>query len=52
MIKEQQEILAKNGENQRKRDRLKEIVFEKHRIFDEITRLEEEHAKREEERET
>lgn len=41
LIKEQQEILAKNGENQRKRDRLKEIVFEKHRIFDEITRLEE-----------
>lgn len=41
LIKQQQEILARNGENQRKRNRLKEITFEKHRIFDEITRLEE-----------
>ena len=40
LIRQQQEILARNGENQRKRDRLKEITFEKHRIFDEITRLE------------
>ena len=40
LIQQQQEILARNGENQRKRDRLKEITFEKHRIFDEITRLE------------
>ena len=40
LIKEQQEILARNGENQRKRDRLKEITFEKHRIYDEAQRLE------------
>jgi hypothetical protein len=40
LIQQQQTILARNGENQRKRDRLKEITFEKHRIFDEITRLE------------
>lgn len=40
LIQQQQEILARNGENQRKRDRLKEITFEKHRIFDEIDRLE------------
>ena len=41
LIKKQQEILARNGENQRKRDRLKEITFEKHRIFDEAQRLKE-----------
>ena len=40
LIQQQQAILAKNGENQRKRDRLKEITFEKHRIVDEIERLE------------
>ena len=40
LIKQQQEILARNGENQRKRDRVKEITFEKHRIFDEAQRLE------------
>ena len=40
LIKQQQEILARNGENQRKRDRIKEITFEKHRIFDEAQRLE------------
>lgn len=40
LIKEQQNILARNGENQRKRDRLKEITFEKHRIYDEAQRLE------------
>jgi len=40
LIKEQQAILARNGENQRKRDRLQEITFEKHRIFDEAQRLE------------
>jgi len=40
LIKQQQDILVKNGENQRKRDRLKEITFEKHRIFDEAQRLE------------
>ncbi len=41
LIRQQQEILARNGENQRKRDRLNEITFEKHRVFDEIQRLEE-----------
>ena len=41
LIRQQQEILARNGENQRKRDRLSEITFEKHRVFDEIQRLEE-----------
>lgn len=40
LIRQQQEILSRNGENQRKRDRLKEITFEKHRIFDEAQRLE------------
>lgn len=44
LIKQQQEILAKNGENQRKRERVKEITFEKHRIFDEAQRLEEQIA--------
>lgn len=41
LIRQQQEILARNGENQRKRDRLNEITFEKQRIFDELRRLEE-----------
>lgn len=40
LIKQQQEILARNGENQRKRDRLSEITLEKYRIFDEAQRLE------------
>ena len=40
LIKQQQAILARNGENQRKRDRLNEITFEKHRIFDEMQRIE------------
>ena len=40
LISQQQEILARNGENQRKRDRVKEITFEKHRIFDEAQRIE------------
>lgn len=44
LIKQQQEILARNGENQRKRDRVKEITFEKHRIFDEAQRLEDQIA--------
>ena len=39
LIKEQQAILARNGENQRKRERVKEITFEKHRIYDEAQRL-------------
>ena len=41
LIQQQQEILARNGENQKKRDRLSEITFEKNRISDEIQRLEE-----------
>ena len=41
LIQQQQEILARNGENQKKRDRLSEITFEKRRIFDEAQRLEE-----------
>ena len=41
LIQQQQEILARNGENQKKRDRLSEITFEKNRIFDETQRLEE-----------
>ena len=44
LIRQQQEILARNGENQKKRDRLKEITFEKHRIFDEAQRLEQQVA--------
>lgn len=40
LIKEQQEILARNGENQRKRDRLNEITCNKHRVFDEMQRVE------------
>lgn len=41
LIQQQQEILARNGENQKKRDRLSEIIIEKNRIFDETQRLEE-----------
>ena len=44
LIKQQQEILARNGENQRKRDRLNEITMNKHRMFDDIGRLEEQIA--------
>ena len=41
LIQQQQEILARNGENQKKRDRLSEITIEKNRIFNETQRLEE-----------
>ena len=44
LIKQQQEILARNGENHRKRERVKEITFEKHRIYDEAQRLEQQIA--------
>lgn len=44
LIAEQQSILARNGENQRKRQRLNEITMEKHRIGDEISRLDEQIA--------
>lgn len=39
LIKKQQDILARNGENQRKRDRLAEITRAKHNIYDEIERI-------------
>ena len=44
LIRQQQEILARNGENQRKRDRLREIVAAKKRVQDEIFRLDEQIA--------
>lgn len=44
LIQQQQEILARNGENQRKRDRLNEITMNKHRVFDDIGRLDEQIA--------
>lgn len=44
LIRQQQEILARNGENQRKRDRLNEITMNKHRVFDDIGRLDEQIA--------
>lgn len=40
LIRQQQEILARNGENQKKRDRLNEITLNKHRVFDEIQQVE------------
>lgn len=40
LIRRQQEILARNGENQRKRDRLGEITRAKERALDEAQRLE------------
>ena len=39
LIRRQQDILARNGENQRKRDRLREITAEKQRLSDDIERL-------------
>lgn len=39
LIRRQQEILAKNGENQRKRDRLNEIMINKQRIFSDMNRI-------------
>ena len=44
LIRQQQDILARNGENQRKRDRLNEITMNKHRVFDDIGRLDEQIA--------
>lgn len=41
LIAQQQEILARNGENQRKRDQLAEITHAKHRYRDELERLDE-----------
>lgn len=45
LIRKQQEILARNGENQRKRDRLNEITAGKHRIFDDLNRIDDQIAK-------
>lgn len=39
LIRQQQEILARNGENQRKRDQLREISNSKYQIFDELQRI-------------
>lgn len=39
LIKQQQEILARNGENQRKRERLNSITQAKHNLFDEMQRI-------------
>lgn len=39
LIRRQQDILARNGENQRKRDRLREISFERQRLGEEIVQL-------------
>ena len=41
LIRQQQEILARNGENQRKRDQMTEIAQEKFRCADELKRLDE-----------
>lgn len=41
LIRQQQDILARNGENQRKRDQLNEITHAKHRYMDELQRLDE-----------
>lgn len=41
LIKQQQSILALNGENQRKRNQLNQITADKHRIHDELYRLDE-----------
>ena len=41
LIKQQQEILARNGENQRKREQLNQITMKKHQIFDEMRMLDE-----------
>lgn len=39
LIRKQQEILARNGENQRKRDRLNEITAGKRRLLDDLNRI-------------
>ena len=44
LIKQQQDILAKNGENERLRSRLTSITQEKHRLFDEAQRIDEQIA--------
>lgn len=44
LIQRQQDILARNGENQRKRERVKEIAAEKDRLATQIAYLEEQKA--------
>ena len=39
LIRQQQAILAQNGENERKRSRLREITMFKHNTFDELGRI-------------
>lgn len=39
LIKQQQEILARNGENQKKRDRLNEIIRAKNEAYKEVNRI-------------
>lgn len=41
LIRQQQDILVRNGENQRKRARLREITAQKHRLQDELMQLDE-----------
>ena len=41
LIQQQQEILLRNADNQRQRDRLTEITHAKHRAMDKLTRLDE-----------
>lgn len=41
LIREQQEILARNGENQRKRERLNAITLRKHGLFDDLRHVDE-----------
>lgn len=44
LIRQQQEILARNGENQRKRDRVRVITMEKNRLFEKAEHLEQQIA--------
>lgn len=39
LISQQQEILARNGENERKRDRLNSLTMRKHSLFDSLTAI-------------
>lgn len=39
LISQQQEILARNGENERKRDRLNALTMRKHSLFDSLTAI-------------
>lgn len=52
LIKQQQEILARNGENQRKRDNLETLQYQCVRLDTEIAELEEKLEKKRQERES